>query len=68
MLSLFFLCQVYKKYNKILCVVATNVSTMSVEYFHPKTTPDFPVAIAVRSSMALPGTASLVTRRLCVVL
>ena len=54
-IPMIYLCQVYKKYNKILCVVATNVSTMSVEYFHPKTTPDFPVALAVRSSMALPG-------------
>ena len=47
--------QVYKKYGKELCIVATNVSTMSVEYFHPKTTPDVPVAVAVRASIAIPG-------------
>jgi arachidonate 5-lipoxygenase len=29
---------------------------MSVEYFHPKTTPNIPVRKAVKMSMALPGT------------
>ena len=47
--------QVFKRYKKALCIVATNVSTMSVEYFHPKTTPDTPVAVAIRASVALPG-------------
>ena len=35
--------------------MATNVSTMSVAYFHHKTTPDVPIIIAIRSSGALPG-------------
>ena len=28
---------------------------MNAEYFHPKTTPDVPVRVAVRMSMAIPG-------------
>ena len=28
---------------------------MSTEYFHPKTTPNTPIKMAVRMSMALPG-------------
>ena len=28
---------------------------MNAEYFHPKTTPDTPVRVAVRMSMAIPG-------------
>ena len=47
--------QVYDKYGKELCVVATNLSTMCIEYFHPKTTPDVPVSLAVKCSAALPG-------------
>ena len=45
----------YEKYGNELCIVATNVSTMSVEYFHPKTTPDVDIALAVKCSSALPG-------------
>ena len=54
-------CQVYKRYGNDLCIVCTNVSSMCVEYFHPKTTPDVPVALAVRASSALPGTPTKTT-------
>ena len=47
--------QIYEKYDKELCIVATNVSTATVEFFHPKTTPDVSVALAVRCSVSLPG-------------
>ena len=32
---------------------------MSVEYFHPKTTPNTPIRRAVRMSVALPGQSTL---------
>ena len=38
-----------------LCITAVNVNMLSVEYFHPKTTPNMPVRLAVRMSMAIPG-------------
>ena len=38
-----------------MCIVAVNMSTMNVEYFHCKTTPNMPVSVAVRASMAVPG-------------
>lgn len=47
--------EVYKRYNKELCIVVTNVSRMMVEYCHPKTTPDMPVRLAASMSMATPG-------------
>jgi hypothetical protein len=28
---------------------------MNAEYFHPKTSPDVPVRVAVRMSMSIPG-------------
>lgn len=51
----FFYIQVYDKYGKELCVVVTNLNMMNAEYFHPKTSPDVPVRVAVRMSMAIPG-------------
>lgn len=47
--------QLYRERGKELCVVVTNITTMSAEYFHPKTTPDVAIALAVRMSMSLPG-------------
>lgn len=47
--------QVYERYGKELCVVVTNLNMMTTEYFHPKTTPDTPVRVAVRMSMGIPG-------------
>ncbi|KAL5006725.1 hypothetical protein ScPMuIL_015531 [Solemya velum] len=47
--------EVYDRYNKELCIVVTNLNMMSTEYCHPKTTPDMPIRIAVRMSMAIPG-------------
>ncbi|XP_065839909.1 uncharacterized protein [Oscarella lobularis] len=46
---------VYKQYGRELCIVATNLNHMSVEYFHPKTTPNMPIRWAVRMSMSIPG-------------
>ncbi|CAB4043532.1 partial, partial [Paramuricea clavata] len=43
-----------------ICIVVTNLSHMSVEYFHPKTTPNIPVRKAVKMSMALPGVFQVV--------
>lgn len=47
--------QVYKQFGKELCIVVTNLNQMSIEYFHPKTTPNVPVRLAVRMSMSIPG-------------
>jgi len=47
--------EVLQRFGKELCIVVTNLNQMSVEYFHPKTTPNTPVRRAVRMSMALPG-------------
>jgi len=47
--------EIYKKYNKEVCIVVTNMNRMMVEYCHPKTTPDMPVRLAANMSMATPG-------------
>ncbi|CAG2234026.1 unnamed protein product [Mytilus edulis] len=47
--------EVYKKFGNELCIIITNVNTMSEEYCHVKTTPDMPVRLAVRMSMSIPG-------------
>ena len=49
------LLQVYQKYGNTLCIVVTNLSQMTTEYCHPKTTPDMPIRVAIRMSMAIPG-------------
>lgn len=46
--------EVHKKFGKELCIVVTNVNTMEVEYFCPRTTPDVAVRLAVRMTMAIP--------------
>ena len=46
----------YQIFGVELCIVASNLSTMTVEYFHPKTTPDMSVVKAVRASMSIPCT------------
>ncbi|XP_013393020.1 uncharacterized protein LOC106160810 [Lingula anatina] len=38
-----------------LCVVVTNVTKMGIEYLHPKTTPDMPIAEAMQMSSSIPG-------------
>ena len=48
--------QIYQKYKRELCIIVTNLSHMSTEYLHVKTTPQMPVRIAVRMSMSIPGT------------
>ncbi|KAK7494691.1 hypothetical protein BaRGS_00014089 [Batillaria attramentaria] len=47
--------EVLEHHKRELCVVVTNLNQMSTEYCHPKTTPDMPVRVAVRMSMAIPG-------------
>lgn len=47
--------EVWERFHKELCIVVTNLNQMSVEYFHPKTTPNTPIRRAVRMSVALPG-------------
>lgn len=47
--------ELYRTYQKELCVVVTNLNHMTEEYCHPKTTPDMPIRLAVRMSMAIPG-------------
>lgn len=55
---------VYRKFGRELCIVVTNVSQGRLEYCHPKTTPDLPVSVAVRISMATPGLCSPVKVKL----
>nr|XP_034302817.1 uncharacterized protein LOC117681620 [Crassostrea gigas] len=45
----------YEKTGRELCVVVTNLTVLHEEYFHPKTTPNIPIRLAVRMSVALPG-------------
>ncbi|XP_050389665.2 uncharacterized protein LOC126808761 [Patella vulgata] len=47
--------EVYQQFGIELCVVVTNLSLMTTEYCHPKTTPNMAVRFAVRMSMAIPG-------------
>lgn len=47
--------QILDKYNKELCIIVTNLSQVTTEYLHPKTTPAMPVRMAVRMSMSMPG-------------
>ena len=51
--------QVYERFGKELCIVVTNLNQMSVEHFHPKTTPNTPIRRAVRMSVALPGKSNV---------
>ncbi|KAL8605069.1 hypothetical protein ACOMHN_018870 [Nucella lapillus] len=46
--------QLYHKTGRELCVVVTNLTQMSTEYCHPKTTPDMPIRLAVRMSAGIP--------------
>jgi predicted acylesterase/phospholipase RssA len=46
--------QLLERTGRELCVPITNVSRMSIEYCHPKTTPNMPVRVAVTISMSLP--------------
>lgn len=46
--------QVLERCGRELCVPVTNLTRMTTEYCHPKTTPDMPVRLAVGMSMSLP--------------
>ncbi|XP_077979053.1 uncharacterized protein LOC144434474 [Glandiceps talaboti] len=41
--------------GKELCITTTNVNNMHTVYCHVKTTPDMPIALAVRMSISFPG-------------
>ncbi|XP_022320772.2 uncharacterized protein LOC111122994 [Crassostrea virginica] len=45
----------YNKTGMELCVVVTNLTNMEEEYFHPKTTPDVALRLAIRMSISIPG-------------
>ncbi|XP_065053655.1 uncharacterized protein LOC135682618 isoform X2 [Rhopilema esculentum] len=47
--------ELLQRYGRELCIVVTNLSQMSTDYFHPKTTPNIPIRTAVRMSTAMPG-------------
>ncbi|XP_063964623.1 uncharacterized protein LOC129275250 isoform X1 [Lytechinus pictus] len=47
--------QLYDRLGKELCIVVTNLNHMDAEYCHVKTTPNMPIRIAVRMSLAIPG-------------
>ena len=47
--------QLYNKTGMELCVVVTNLTNMEEEYFHPKTTPDVALRLAIRMSISIPG-------------
>lgn len=47
--------QLYEKTGRELCVVVTNLTVLQEEYFHPKTTPNIPIRLAIRMSVAIPG-------------
>ena len=48
--------QIYERYGNELCIVASNINTMTLEYFHPKTTPDMDIAVAIKCTTTVPGT------------
>ncbi|XP_046846665.1 uncharacterized protein LOC124440335 isoform X2 [Xenia sp. Carnegie-2017] len=52
--------EVFRLFGTEICIVVTNLNHMSVEYFHPKTTPNVPLRKAVKMSMALPGVYQVV--------
>ncbi|XP_033752157.1 uncharacterized protein LOC117335970 [Pecten maximus] len=56
--------QVYKKYDKELCIVIINVNNMQEEYCHPKTTPKMSVRRALRMSVSYPGAFQPITKTL----
>ncbi|EDV28053.1 uncharacterized protein TRIADDRAFT_53250 [Trichoplax adhaerens] len=43
--------QLYSATKVQLCVVVTNLNRLDVQYFHPKTTPNVPIHVAVELSM-----------------
>jgi len=55
--------ELLQQFGKELCIVVTNLSQMSTDYFHPKTTPNIPIRTAVRMSTAMPGVFQSVRHR-----
>lgn len=47
--------QLYQLNGKELCIIATNVDTLTIEYFHPKITPHMSISHAVFMSLSIPG-------------
>ncbi|XP_064634959.1 uncharacterized protein LOC135492412 [Lineus longissimus] len=46
--------QLYDLRGVELCLTVSNLSSCCVEYFHPKTTPDVSIALALRMSLSIP--------------
>ena len=55
MYDLIKLFQLYDATGNELCITAVNVNMVDLEYFHPKTTPDVPINLALRMSVSIPG-------------
>ncbi|XP_077978956.1 uncharacterized protein LOC144434379 [Glandiceps talaboti] len=53
--------QLYDNYGKELVITATNINDMQCVYCHVKTTPDMPIALAVKMTMSFPGFYHAVT-------
>ncbi|XP_029642782.1 uncharacterized protein LOC115217281 isoform X2 [Octopus sinensis] len=47
--------QLYDKIGHELCIPVMNLNQNKMEYFHPKTTPDFVIRRAVSLAMSIPG-------------
>ncbi|GAB1601352.1 uncharacterized protein LOC115217280 [Argonauta hians] len=47
--------QLYDLTNKELCIPVMNLNHLRADYFHPKTTPDFPIRRSVFLAISVPG-------------
>ncbi|XP_022087425.1 uncharacterized protein LOC110977509 isoform X2 [Acanthaster planci] len=47
--------QLYQKTGRELCLTTVSLNRLGAEYLHVKTTPDMPIALAIRASTAVPG-------------
>lgn len=54
--------QLYQTTGRELCIVVTNLSQMTSEYFHVKTTPNVPIVTAVKMSTAIPGSTEIIIK------
>ena len=53
--------KLYEESSKELCIVLTDISKVSIEYCHPKTTPNLSIREAVFMSLTIPGIHNLRT-------
>ena len=47
--------QLYKKTGNELCIIVSNLTNSTLEYFHPKLTPDAPLNKTILMSLCVPG-------------